>query len=269
MQMQALERRLIRDFYDVGFFVLSGVFDLEEVEAMREAFVRLHDTAQELGDSGLVKGAQFVVEPRDAGDTYAERVKIHRICWCGAAEPILMEAGRDPRMLSVVREILESEEADHLINQAHFKMPGDGVSFPWHQDSVHRRYGTPLWTDVNGKGSYVQALLALDEVTEENGPLYFVPGSSKLGHLEALAHRKQAEQAGGFPFDPSTAVPALMTPGSVVFFGPYTIHGSWPNRSTQPRRVLINGYASPGANRRTYPGEGAGVRISLMDGMPL
>jgi ectoine hydroxylase-related dioxygenase (phytanoyl-CoA dioxygenase family) len=46
--------------------------------------------------------------------------------------------------------------------------------------------------------------------------------------------------------------------GSVIFFGPYAVHGSTPNASSVPRRVLINGYAYPGANGRVYPGEGSG-----------
>ena len=49
-----------------------------------------------------------------------------------------------------------------------------------------------------------------------------------------------------------------MRAGSVLVFGPYAIHRSLPNRSAVPRRVFINGYASPGANARVYPGEGAG-----------
>jgi ectoine hydroxylase-related dioxygenase (phytanoyl-CoA dioxygenase family) len=55
-----------------------------------------------------------------------------------------------------------------------------------------------------------------------------------------------------------------MEPGSVAFFGPYTVHSSLPNRSASPRRILINGYAYPEANRRIYPGEGAGQRIRLL-----
>jgi hypothetical protein len=43
-------------------------------------------------------------------------------------------------------------------------------------------------------------------------------------------------------------------PGSLLLFGPYTIHGSTANCSDKPRRVLINGYAYPGANKRVYPG---------------
>ncbi len=45
--------------------------------------------------------------------------------------------------------------------------------------------------------------------------------------------------------------------GDVLFFGPYAVHGSTPNLSSQPRRVLIDGYAAPGANGRYYSGRGA------------
>jgi hypothetical protein len=265
--MDALDARCVEEFFDVGFFVQPSVFSLEEVEKMRDAFVRMHRIAQGLASSGLVRGAQFVIERSEEGESCAEEVKIHRICWCGAVEPILMETGRDPRILRMVRLLLGSDEADHLINQAHLKLPNDGVFFPWHQDSVHRRYGTAMWRDLNGKGSYVQTVLALDDITEENGPLLFVPGSARLGHLESLVQRGKEpiqELDTDLPFDPNQAIPALMKAGSLAFFGPYTIHASWPNRSLQTRRVLINGYAYPDANARVYPGEGAGERIRLV-----
>jgi ectoine hydroxylase-related dioxygenase (phytanoyl-CoA dioxygenase family) len=53
----------------------------------------------------------------------------------------------------------------------------------------------------------------------------------------------------------------LMEQGSVLLLGPYTVHGSKPNRSKNARRVFINGYAYPGANRRVYPGKGAGRKV--------
>jgi ectoine hydroxylase-related dioxygenase (phytanoyl-CoA dioxygenase family) len=52
--------------------------------------------------------------------------------------------------------------------------------------------------------------------------------------------------------------------GSVLFFGPYTAHASFENTSMTLRRVLINGYAYPGANHFKYPGEGSGRVLSLL-----
>jgi ectoine hydroxylase-related dioxygenase (phytanoyl-CoA dioxygenase family) len=51
-------------------------------------------------------------------------------------------------------------------------------------------------------------------------------------------------------------------PGDTLFFGPYTAHASFENTSNRYRRILINGYAFPGANSRVYPGDGAGRRLT-------
>jgi ectoine hydroxylase-related dioxygenase (phytanoyl-CoA dioxygenase family) len=155
---------------------------------------------------------------------------------------------------------------NQLINQAHFKLPGDGVDFPWHQDSTHRRYGRGEWVDANGRGSYVQTVIAVDDITPDNGPLEFIPGSCRLGHVEP-----PAGQEGRLPehlVDPASAVAATMPAGSVLLFGPYTFHRSRPNESTTPRRVFINGFAYPGANSRVYPGEGAGRLVRHEGALP-
>jgi ectoine hydroxylase-related dioxygenase (phytanoyl-CoA dioxygenase family) len=244
-------------FYTRGFFVRPHVFSRSEIAAMSEAFDRLERTASRFSETTLHRGTQFVVH-RNGGEP--ERTCIDRIVWCGGAEPVLLDFGSDARLVGMAAQLLGSDEMSQLINQAHFKLPGDGVAFPWHQDSTHRRHGTPEWKDANGRGSYVQTVIALDDVTLDNGPLEFIPGSCRRGHL-GLPHGGQLPA----DLDPASAVAATMRAGSVLVFGPYTIHRSLPNRSDVPRRVFLNGYAYPGANARVYPGEGAG-RILRFDG---
>jgi ectoine hydroxylase-related dioxygenase (phytanoyl-CoA dioxygenase family) len=243
----------VEAFFDAGFTVQPDVFSATEVEVMREAFDRLESTARRIGATEMHNGSQFVVDRVQDGG-----IKIHRIVWCGAAEPVLSGFGRDPRLVEMAAQLLGSSSMNQLINQAHFKLPGDGVAFPWHQDSTHRRYGMAEWTDVNGRGSYVQTITALDDIGEDNGPLLFIPGSHARGHLDLPPD-------GSLPpwLDPAAAVPAIMRAGSVLLFGPYSVHGSQPNVSTRPRRTFINGFAYPGANARTYPGEGAGRLLGL------
>ena len=248
----------VSSFYDRGFVVVPDVFTPAEVATMRAAFDRLELAANELSEPAMVRGSQFVVERVRDGD--GTRVRIDRIVWCGAAEPVLSAFGRDRRLLRLAGQLLGSAEMSQLINQAHFKLPGDGVAFPWHQDSTHRRYGRDEWKDVNGRGSYVQTIIALDEVTEDNGPIEFLPGSCLRGHLDLPPD-------GALPddLDASGAAAATMHAGSVLLFGPYTVHRSLPNRSSQPRRVFINGFAFPGANARVYPGDGAGRMVRIED----
>ncbi len=117
-----------------------------------------------------------------------------------------------------------------------------------------------MWTDVNGKGSFVELLMAVDPMREDNGPLLVLPGSCKLGHLPTLPGSSDVEVS---ERDASQAVPVLLDPGDVLVMGPFTIHASGPNRSRIGRRVFINGFSSPGANRRIYPGSGTGVWVRL------
>jgi ectoine hydroxylase-related dioxygenase (phytanoyl-CoA dioxygenase family) len=244
-----------REFFEVGFVTQPNVFTADEIAEMRAAFERLEHMAYQLRETQMHRGSQFVLQPVPADDANG-RVRIDRIVWCGAAEPTLSAFGQDPRLLQMASMLLGSDEMHQLINQAHFKCPGDGLEFPWHQDSTHRRYGGDEWTDVNGWGSFVQTVTAIDDLTVSNGTLQFLPGSAKLGHVA-----RSAREPGWLPtdrIDPRSAVAVTLPAGGVLLFGPYTFHRSLPNRSTRPRRVFINGFAHPGANSRVYPGDGAG-----------
>src|SRR5262245_33933228 len=253
--MRRLTESQIRDFYEIGFLLVPSVFSSAEVAQMRAAFARLESTARGLTEPGMVRGSQFVVERKARGGA---RTRDHRVVWCGAAEPVLSKFGRDPRLVRIAAQLLGSRTMSQLINQAHFKIPGDGVEFPWHQDSTHRRYGREEWRDVNGRGSYVQSATALDEVTRDSGPIEFIPGSPRLGHLDIPSDGRLPDSV-----DPGRAVTPLPRPGDVIFFGPFTIHRSLPNRSSHPRRTFINGFAFPGANSRVYPGDGAGRTVGI------
>ena len=254
-----LTEQQIDEFYKVGYVVVPDIFGERELETIREALDRLAEEAQNFNGMVMHKGSQFVVEQYDANGLRKPRIK--RIVWCGSAEPILLKLGQDQRLTSMVGQLLECHTANQLINQVHFKFPYDGVSFPFHQDSRHRGFGTSDWRDVNKKGSYVQIVIAIDEVTIENGPMLFIPGSCKYGHLD-LPYDEEVQTVSPH-FDATAAVPVLMRPGTAALFGPYVIHGSLPNESNKPRRVFINGFAYPGANSRDYPGEGSGVLIDI------
>ncbi len=245
--MAILTRAQIDDFFQRGFFLLPNAFNRKEIDEMGAALDRITEVAKTIKTTSVVKGTQFVVEGN----------RIDRVVWVGAIEPVLLKYSEDPRMLEPVSELLETRTMDQLICQYHPKLPGDNVMFDWHQDSSHRRYGTADWIDVNGKGSYVQTLTAIDRVTKDNGPVFFVPGSGKKGHIESPTGKLDDI------VDISQAIPLLMEPGDVAFFGPYVVHGSQPNNSDSSRRVFINGYAASGANKRKYPGDGAGRTLQL------
>ena len=249
----------VQNYFEVGWITRRALFGADEVARMRACFDELEEIARELTQTGLHRGSHFVLGERNGAKV------IQRVVWAGGCQPYLLEIGDDPRLTAPCAQLLRSDAMDHLLSQAHFKRPGDGVMFDWHQDIQHRDKGNGTWTDVNGRGSFVQTLIVLDEMTPDSGPLLFMPGSSKWGRIDFVDHDRHASyQATNGPaqFRQEDAVTITAQPGDTLFFGPYTAHASFENTSDQYRRVLINGYASPGANRREYPGAGAGRRLS-------
>lgn len=86
---------------------------------------------------------------------------------------------RHPRMVEPVRQLFGEDVYMHQ-----FKINGknafDGDVWQWHQD-----YGTWLNDDQMPEPRAMNIAIFLDEVNEFNGPLMFIPGSHKLGVLDA------------------------------------------------------------------------------------
>ncbi len=112
------------------------------------------------------------------------------------------------------------------------KWPGAHSGFGLHQDLslVDERHHRS-----------VEVWVALDRTTEENGQLWFAPGSHRW-----LPHHIRGIQAFPFPFVDVTrriierhSRPVPLEPGEAVVFDHATLHFSLPNRSDRPRLVAI------------------------------
>lgn len=263
--LQELHPVVLRRFFDDGYLIVEGLYSRAEVAEMAEAAERLRAVGREVAaglpaDSAIEgelkvehAGSQFVFGGSNGGSNGLPRLL--RVVWAGGCEPAFLAYGREERITSIAGQLLGTSTLVHLLNQLHAKYPNDGLEFEPHQDSEHRRYGTPEWRDVNGTGSYVQSVIAIDDSTPENGPLIFYPRSGRRGHRDPASVRRNYRDRPG--------VPALLKAGDVAFFGPYVVHRSAENRSTTPRRILINGFTLPGANTRSYFGSGTGVPVDV------
>lgn len=110
-----------------------------------------------------------------------------------------------------------------------------GKGTPWHQDGDYYPI-KPLET--------LTIWIALDDVTEENGPMRFIPGSHK-GKKSYSHHREERSDMTIFDvcdsehFDESTAEDLIIKAGQVSFHDVYMIHGSGPNLTDQRRAAFV------------------------------
>ncbi len=110
-----------------------------------------------------------------------------------------------------------------------------GKGTPWHQDGDYYPI-RPLET--------LSLWIALDDVSTENGPMRFIPGS----HKEKRLYPHHREENPGYTihdvcdaeyFDPSTAQDLIIEAGQVSCHDVYMIHGSRSNRTGNRRAALV------------------------------
>jgi ectoine hydroxylase-related dioxygenase (phytanoyl-CoA dioxygenase family) len=250
---------LLTDFSNDGYIIINKLLNSQEISVISQKANSLKsmalDLSQTLNNSQINKiehqGTQFVIQNDN------DHTIIHRIVWAGGAEPELLNFSRQNKLLNIVGSLLETKQANHIINQLHFKMPGDKVEFSWHQDIHHRRDYDPNWHNMNQDKSYVVCITAIDPMTLENGPIMLVPDSHKSGEVlrDTLTDK----------FDLNTYIPLLLDPGDTACMHQYLVHGSDINNSTNSRIVLINGFAFIGSNHAKYPGNTSGEIIDLFN----
>ena len=86
---------------------------------------------------------------------------------------------RHPRMILPVEDLLQEKLYMHQF-KINGKMAFEGDIWQWHQD-----YGTWFNDDLMPSARAMNIAIFLDEVTEFNGPLLFIPGSHKKGVIKA------------------------------------------------------------------------------------
>ena len=87
--------------------------------------------------------------------------------------------GRHPRMIDPIVQMFDEDVYMHQF-KINGKQAFDGDVWQWHQD-----FGTWLNDDQMPEPRAMNVAIFLDEVNDFNGPLMFIPGSHKLGVLEA------------------------------------------------------------------------------------
>lgn len=127
---------------------------------------------------------------------------------------------------------LFGEDVELFEDKLNLKLPG-GSPYPWHQD------WSCCWRAFTD--DLVTCFIYLDDADEKNGCLQVIPGS----HLNKVIY--PFKQGSRFEIDPGAiaqdrVVPVPLKAGEMIFFDPYLLHFSAPNRSSVPRRSIIYTY---------------------------
>jgi ectoine hydroxylase len=147
----------------------------------------------------------------------------------------------DERLCAPARGLIDAPAVSLFTDKLNFKRPG-GSPFPWHQDAPYWAFGCQHLDRLASVQIY------LDDASIENGCLWVIPGSHRLGHIAAPQDRGVIGRLytdvshidGLSPF--AITAPA----GSAIFFDGYIVHGSQTNRTASDRRALIFTYQPPG-----------------------
>ncbi len=229
LEMQLTDQQ-IQSYESDGFLVLESVFSKYEVAFLLDAM-----------DSDVDEGPHRIVddESNELLALYASHQRIDAFA----------DLVRLPQLLNPARTLAGDD-----VYTYQFKInvkPAFGKDrVSWHQDYTAWRIADRLPTP-----RLVNAALLLDESTEFNGPLIFVPGSHRVGNLRDNRNDSSASELHLDPEDialkpqhithlvENLGMRSVQAPaGSVVLFSPEIVHGSAPNMSPVPRRLLIATY---------------------------
>jgi phytanoyl-CoA hydroxylase len=111
-----------------------------------------------------------------------------------------------------------------------FKPANGGAPKPWHQDAAYWKEKDP---------NQVTVWIAIDDATEENGCVWAIPGSHKLGHIPHVHAELQVEES---KIDPSKAIPVPVRAGGLLIFHSLVLHMSKKNTSDKNRCAIICDY---------------------------
>jgi len=183
-------------------------------------------------------------KPTDAATREADGVTVRNLWRLEQHCPSLVSFAEKEEICALVGRLVKG--APVLVGIETFNKPariGSGV--PYHQDNAYFCQSPPDMLTV---------WIAIDAVTEANGPVYFVEGSHHLGALPTKPSGVRGNSIGmAEPSDVPLAEQfcALLQPGDATIHHCNTVHHSAPNTTDQSRLGFLLVYR--GSHTETDP----------------
>ena len=222
------------DFYNEhGFLHVRGFIDPALVEQVRAEVSGLHEKLAAIPQTGEYYGITWEDLPE------SEPKRIRQLMGSQNVSATLRAISESEQLIGAMEQLIGAE-AELFHSKLMMKAANKGSFTPWHSDWGY-------WKGTFTRPTQMNAFLAIDASTIENGCIRYVPGS----HREFQEHQFFSDASGfaiGLPgdIDAYDAVPIEMQPGDVTFHGSITIHGSEANSSHQDRIMNTFAFAEKG-----------------------
>ena len=203
-----------------GFFRRDGVFAPEEITALRA-----------------------VLEAQDFAAAYKNGTGTVHSLSLTAAHPLLRDLARDPRILAAIIPLIGQDICLQHSKLAAKPLAAGHGPFVWHQDFAYYPHTN---TDL------LSVMVMLDDADTDNGCMWMVPGSHRLGLLPhedehgfftGACQRRELWEA------PDATVAVTPRAGGISVHHALTLHGSPANASGRPRRGLVFSYRAADAQQ--------------------
>ena len=215
----------IRSWTKEGYLVLPGLLSGESVEIVNEEITRLLQK-EEVGFNRQGNKIMFALRKSEAVRKVIDESGLHPLM------DLLM--GKETSLFQSINFLRGSEQGTH-------------------SDSIHM--------STHPRGGLIAAWIALEDVSEENGPLHYYPGSHKLPYINNVdfGNEGNALMLGGKPYAAYTEVvneridqaglkKKIFTPkkGDVFIWHANLLHGGEPiGDPNSTRKSMVLHYFSP------------------------
>jgi ectoine hydroxylase-related dioxygenase (phytanoyl-CoA dioxygenase family) len=225
-------------FWRDGAIVIPNAVTAEELASLRVDFASwVEESKQQIGPFGKMLDGRprFDVDP----DHSADRPSLRRVASPEELSESYHAVTFNSRLADINAELIGPNIRLHH-TKVNSKLPKTKTVVKWHQDF-------PFDPHSNDDG--ITALLFVDDVTEENGPLRIVPGTHR-GPIHS--HWQDGIFTGAISDDlvpgfEADAIPCFGPAGSVCLMHTRVAHASSANNSEGPRTLFIVTYTAADA----------------------
>ena len=229
----ALSAEQIKHYKDYGFVKDVKILNDAQIEQLRDDLQKLADPSN--------PGNEFFYEYHSNESKNPDTVLFHALgAW--RVSPAFHDILWAPAFRMVAYQLIG--KGFRLFHDQLFSKPAKhGSVVAWHQDFSYWTWTSPM--------DHLTAWIGLDDVSTENGCMYYVSKSHKWGLLKKTGLSGDMDSVRAVLTDDQiknfdNKLPIEMKMGHASFHHPLLMHGSYENKSNRSRRATIINVFSDG-----------------------